>query len=307
MSGGLSHLGEFGLIQKIISRLKIRDPNVLLGPGDDCAVVRPAKTPILLSTDMLVEGVHFRRPEPGWRQGIGWKDLGLKAIRVNISDIAAMGGTPLYFLVALGLPRNFKMAAIDRLMSGMKKGAEEVDASIVGGNLSRSRQLIISVAVFGVASKKRFLRRSGARVGDFIYVTGTLGKSALALAAGWHLVPPLRLKVGQRLARMDSVHSLIDISDGLAGDLGHILERSGVGAEVYVKKIPMPKGAGLGGGEDYELLFTASPRVKLPRKIHGVPVTRIGKITRKGTGLTFLDTAGCPIKRSAEIRAFRHF
>ena len=184
MSGRLSQLGEFGLIQKITSRLKIHDPNVILGPGDDCAVVRPTKTPILLSTDMLVEGVHFRLSRFNRRQWIGWKDLGLKAIRVNISDIAAMGGTPLYFLVALGLPKNFKTTAVEQLTLGMKKGAEEVDASIVGGNLSRSRQVIISVAVFGVALEKRFLLRSGARVGDFIYVTGTLGKSALALAAG---------------------------------------------------------------------------------------------------------------------------
>lgn len=295
---GISQLGEFGLIQKITSRLKNRNPSVILGPGDDCAVVRPAKTPILLSTDMLVEGVHFRR------QGIGWKDLGLKAIRVNISDIAAMGGRPLYFLVAFGLPKNLKTTAFERLMLGMKKGAEEVGGSIVGGNLSRSRELIISVSVFGVALKERFLLRSGARVGDDIYVTGTLGKSALALAAGRHLVPPLRLKVGQRLARMNSVHSMIDISDGLAGDLGHILEESGVGAEVYVERIPMPKGAELGGGEDYELLFTASPRVKLPKKIYGVPVTCIGKITGKGGGLRLLDNRG---HRIEGVSSFRHF
>ncbi len=315
---------EFRMIRRFIAELGRLPPGVRIGPGDDCALLQSSGRSFLLSTDMMVEGVHFRRK---------WTDLeslGVKAIRTNLSDIAAMGGIPRFLVIALAAPPSIKTAEIDRLFRGMRRAAREAGAAIVGGNLSRAKGLVISVAVTGEPFHGRVHRRSGAKVGDRIYVTGTLGDAALGLAAlkkgrrsgrfiRRHRIPPFRGAVARRLASLREVHSLIDLSDGLAGDLGHVLQASGVGAVVDCGRIPVSNGFDrlarriginpmklkISGGEDYELLFTASARASLPEKIGGVPIAKIGKIVPRREGLRWVDDRGHPLKIKAV--GFRHF
>lgn len=320
----ISSVGEFGLIQKITAPLKLKK-EILLGPGDDAAVVRFGTSTLIWTTDLLIEGRHFRRD---WMTAY---EIGFKAMRVNLSDIAAMGGRPLYALVSAGLPKSLALAFAADLFRGLRQAGEEAGCAIVGGDTNASDRLILNVALAGEAPFGRFLTRGGARVGDGLYVTGTIGGSALGLKAlqkgrrrGYepeiraHLRPPLRLDIGRYLTRLKGMHAMIDLSDGLAGDLGHILDRSGVGAEIDVSRLPLPAGferrarslgadpraLALSGGEDYELLFAASPRVKIPQKIHGVPVTKIGRITRKRDGLRWVGRHGEVLPRA---RGFRHF
>lgn len=259
------------------------------------------------------------------------EQIGFKAMRVNLSDIAAMGGKPLFALLSVGLPPSLRGREAERIFAGLRQAGEEAGCAIVGGDTNASDRLILNVALAGEAPSGRFITRGGARVGDGLYVTGTIGGSALGLKAlqkgrrqGYegdirvHRKPPLRLDIGQFLTRIPGVHAMIDLSDGLAGDLGHILDRSGVGAEVDVGRLPLPAGfdrrarslgadptaLALSGGEDYELLFAASPRVKIPPKILGVPVTKIGRITRKRGGLRWVGRHGGVLLRT---RGFRHF
>lgn len=310
----LSRIGEFGLIRRFLSKLSFKTRNVVVGPGDDCAVIRVSgKRYLLVTTDMLIEGVHFRRD---WMTP---SVIGEKAMLVNLSDIAAMGGNPRFALISVGLPRSFSVSEADRLFLGIKKVARENGVAVIGGDTNASHRLVINVVMIGEAEGGRVLTRSGAREGDSIYVTGTLGDAALALQARRPLLPPCRIPVGKKLARNRSVHSLIDLSDGLAGDLRHILEESGVGAEVDIEKVPVSPGffekarrlgrdadlLKLAGGEDYELLWTASPGAGMPRKINGVPVAKIGTILPKGAGLRLIDSRGKRFRK--KISGFRHF
>ncbi len=308
--------GEFELIDRFISNLpKLHSKkNILLGPGDDAAHVRLHSQNMLVTTDMLIEHVHFRRDWMSDRQ------IGFKAMRVNISDIAAMGGAPRYAVISLGIPQKTKSQNIIQLMKGLTDAASQAGVEIIGGDTNAvppSAPWVISVTVMGEHTRGRVLSRAGARDGDDIYVTGFLGESALGLHLlkkigkikkdmvslsnhdiqkfiHRHFIPPNRVKIGQKLARLKGVHSMMDLSDGLVGDLGHILRASRVGAEIYTDKIPVtyeyrktcqklkldPLRLALAGGEDYELLFTVSPRVKMPHKIDGIPLTKIGKIKK---------------------------
>ena len=304
MKSTLSQVGEFGLIRKIISQLPPLKKSVILGPGDDCAAIRTrSHATLLLTTDMLIEGIHFSRD---WMKA---EQIGFKAMRVNLSDMAAMGGEPLYALLSVGLPPSTKTVEAERLIKGILKAARETHVSILGGDTNASQNWMINITLIGTPFYKNILTRKGARVGDIIYVTGTLGGSALGLAAlrkkksglyrsfiQQHIVPPNRISVGKRLSFLPGVHSMIDISDGFLGDLGHILEESSVSAKIAYDHIPTPprflKSARqlgqdpdflkLSGGEDYELLFTASPKAKIPGRISGVPITPVGTIqTRK--------------------------
>lgn len=315
--------GEFDLIDRLTSRLRFSKKSVAQGPGDDCAVVAVGVRRLLLTTDMLIENIHFRRD---WMTP---EEIGFKAMRVNLSDIAAMGGVPRFALVSLGLPRDARGRYAERLFSGMRKAAEETGAVIVGGDTNASSKLVVNVALVGEAGP-RVLLRSGARPGDVLYVTGTLGGSALGLEAlkrgrrvgfermiACHKKPPLRLDVGRALAKMKGVTALMDLSDGLAGDLPHLLKASGVGAAIDTRFLPLPRGfqrlaarfrlnpghLAVSGGEDYELLFTASPRVKIPSKISGIPVSKLGKITPNAGRIS--DAGG--ILGSGGIKGFRHF
>jgi thiamine-monophosphate kinase len=292
--------GEFELIARLVKGLRM-GPRTVLGPGDDCAILAPTKHPQLFTIDSMVEGVHFRIE---WGQA---EKLGAKALAVNLSDIAAMGGTPLCCVINLAVRDGLELPFFDRLYAGLKALARRYRTDIVGGNITRADRLAITVAVLGEAPRA-ILRRDAARVGDEIFVTGTVGDSAAGVrilegslkASGRarafllerHLNPAPRIEAGLALARIRPAPAAIDISDGLLQDLGHILERSRVGAEIDTDAIPVSPSyralmgddlsLALGGGEDYELLFClrrGHTERALTRAL-GLPVRRIGRIIR---------------------------
>lgn len=318
-------IGEFGLIERLTRHLR-RGRHVILGVGDDCAAIKISMDfRLLLTTDMLIEGIHFRRD---WMTPF---EIGRKAMLVNLSDIAAMGGVPRYALVSVGLPKGMGLGGAADLFKGLRRTAEGEGVSIVGGDTNASPRLVVNVTLVGEV-RGRVLTRSGARVGDDIWVTGTLGQSSLGLAAlrrgrkkGYeryirsHKTPSCRIEIGRILAKNLRVHSLIDLSDGLLGDLRHILEESRVGAEVHADQVPVlagftpaaralglnPDRLKLAGGEDYELLFTASEGARLGRKILDVPVTKIGIIKPQRFGLKVVDSGGRSYQSG--YTGFEHF
>lgn len=300
----LADVGEFGFLADLLPKLASNDPDIAIGVGDDAAVVSRPRGSIVLTTDALVEGVHFK---PGWLPAFR---LGRRAFLVNASDIAAMGAVPRWCLVSLGAPARTPKRDLTRLMLGLDAAAREHGASIVGGNLARSPSLFVSVSVIGtLADADLAARRSGARPGDLLVVSGELGGAAQAvrqlrngerLAARSRLLcayaePPARVELGHRLARSGCVTAMIDVSDGLLQDLGHICAGSDVGAEIDIAKIPVfrSKAAKLSaaarrtlaltGGEDYELLFAIRPdRVHMLDAISrstGCRLTAIGHCT----------------------------
>jgi thiamine-monophosphate kinase len=308
MARTLRDLGEHGLIERIarrVARLPAH-PQVVLGIGDDAAVLRPRSgEDLVVSTDAFVEGVHF-----GWR-GQSPRQIGRRALVANLSDLAAMGARPLGFTLALSAPPSLPLAHLDGLLAGLLAEATAHGCPLVGGNLARARDTQLSIGVLGAVRRGAALRRDALRAGDRLFVTGTLGASALALArwreAGTPLrrVPIPRLAAGRALARRRGRGGCIDVSDGLVGDLGHMLKASGVGAEIDPERVPVPRGfrascrklgldpaaLSLAGGEDYELLFSVRPGAAagsagLSRAL-GVAVTEIGRVTRR-RGLTGL-------------------
>jgi len=306
MSETLATLGEFGLLARLLPRLPQRR-DVLLGPGDDCAVVRASAGRLLVTVDALVEDVHFRR---GWLTPTA---LGRKAFAVNASDVAAMGGAPRWCVTHIGAPLRTPAATVDGIARGVAAAAAAAGASAVGGNLSRASELSVTVTLIGVAPP-RPLTRAGARIGDALYVTGRLGDAALGVrqltrsrAASGPAVrrfraPTPRLAAGALLARRGLASAMIDVSDGLLQDLGHLCAASRVGARVELACVPAAaavRRAGLelalSGGEDYELLFAVSPRreAALARAAagFGCRITRIGECTR-AAGVRVVDAAG---------------
>lgn len=317
----IADIGEFGLIeriQKFIPTAKHR--NLILGIGDDAAVIKMNKNRVLLVTcDIQVEGQHFR-----WDYITPFQ-LGKRAMAVNLSDIAAMGGEPTFVLVSLALPESCPVHCIDDLYAGMQQECTAYQTHIVGGNMSRSdSHFVIDITLLGEAPAGKFLPRHSARVGDRIFVTGTPGKAAAGFAvlakygrafpelyAAWvnaHLQPAARVRLGQQIARSGWATAMIDLSDGLANDLGHICTRSHVGAEIFQSQLPTitalpnlhtithqtPTEMALHGGEDYELLFTVKPETAgehIRKLAHesGVPITEIGQILPYETGLHLID------------------
>jgi thiamine-monophosphate kinase len=289
----ISSLGEFGLIKRINEGIKISLPDTIRGIGDDAAVIDTGEEYGLLTSDMLLEGVHFDLAF------FPLKHLGYKAIAINVSDIAAMNGTPRQVTVNLALSNRFSVEAIDELYDGMKAACKDFNVDLVGGDTSSSRSgLLISVSVFGKVNKEKVTYRNTAKPNDLICVTGDLGGAYLGLQllerekqvflVNPEMQPELDGKdyVVQRQlrpeARMDVVYELaeagvvptamIDVSDGLASDLLHICAQSGVGAVIFEERLPIdeqtylaaselnigPVTAAMNGGEDYELLFTVS-------------------------------------------------
>jgi len=288
----LSTLGEFGLIERINQQFTPTLPQTIKGIGDDAAVIDTGTDEYLLvSTDMLVEGVHFDLSYAPL------KHLGYKAVAVNVSDIAAMNGTPRQITVSVGLSNRFSVEAIDELYAGIQAACEAYKVDLVGGDTSASRSgLVISVTAIGVVQKDKIAYRSGAKPNDIICVTGDLGASYMGLQLlerekrefleNPDMQPQLEEKaylVGRQLkpeARTDIVYelqdagvvptSMIDISDGLASEILHLCNQSGMGAQVFEENIPIadetfltadefkvsPLTIALNGGEDYELLFT---------------------------------------------------
>jgi thiamine-monophosphate kinase len=314
----VSELGEFGLIELLARTVgKPRDDSVLIGIGDDAACWRASAGLALATTDTLVENVHFSLGYATWRE-VGWK-----SVAVNLSDIAAMGGVPRHALVTLGLPKDTDVANVSKLYKGMAEMANTFDVDIVGGDVVAAPQVVISLTILGETIKNRkALTRSAAAPGDEIMVTGSLGASAAGLAMlnrelefnyhiaktlrEAHLKPMPRVVEGQMLAR-HGVKAAIDLSDGLVGDLDKLCIASGVGARIYIEQVPVHETVvqsfgvagltlALAGGEDYELLFTASSdisdRVKsdLP-----CPVTAIGEIVPEA-GVKLLDEGGIELQ-----------
>jgi len=296
----INKIGEFGLIKRIKKSLR-SDKSVIKGSGDDCAVLEFDKNRYQLFTcDMLIENTDFRFKDSPYL-------IGRKAIAASISDIASCAGLPRYCLVALGIPTNTSVEFIDRLIKGMLSLARKYNINIVGGDLSRGRLLTIDVSMLGFVEKRNLVLRSGARIGDIIFVSGKLGGSIL----GKHLKFTPRLKEARFLVNNFKVNSLIDISDGLAADLGHILEQSRVGAVIYEDLIPLSNQArglkdALYMGEDFELLFTLSRRharkLLLKRLINFRP---IGEIRQKTYGLRLVDRQGR--EKIIQPKGFRHF
>jgi thiamine-monophosphate kinase len=329
----LSQVGEFGLIERLRHRLATTQ-NAVVGIGDDAAVLQPTRGHVLLVTaDALVEDTHFRC---SW---ISPDDLGWKSLACNLSDIAAMGGRPTHAVVSLALPPDLQVEFVEAMYRGMRTLAKAHGVGIVGGDLVKSPEaLMISITVVGEARPAHVVLRSGAKVGDAILVTGALGASSAGLAllesgkpvprallpaARAHVRPTPRVQEGQVLGASGRVTSMIDVSDGLAGDLAHICEESRVGARVALERVPVAPACtavtkmiggdaiamALSGGEDYELLFTCAPKdverlTRLVKRTTGTAVTEIGHIVAARLGLRLVLRDG----RSRDLRGgFKQF
>jgi len=327
----LSDIGEAGLIRWIREELKGSQEKAVVRIGDDAAAIEMTPEKLLLfTTDSLVEGVHFR-----WDYASPY-DVGWKGLAINVSDIAAMGGTPTYCIVSLCLPLDEKASLTGDLYQGLKDVASLYKVGIIGGNVVRSPTFILTIALLGEVKKENILLRSGAKVEDLIYVTGELGASGAGLAClneinlklaertrqiliKKHLVPSIRLKEGQEIAQKKIATAMIDLSDGLASDLFHLVEESDVGALIYEEKIPIssfvkdlarevgksPLELALYGGEDYELLFTIPPeKKKAVEKLH-FPSSLIGEIVDRREGISLIKACGKRIK--LEDKGYDHF
>ncbi|HWR10075.1 thiamine-phosphate kinase [Sporomusa sp.] len=328
----LSNLGEFGLID-LIKQDTINDhSSVVVGIGDDAAVVLPTPRQLqLLTADMLVEAIHFDLTTT-----TPWQ-LGYKAVAVNLSDIAAMGGAPRHAVVSVALPRSIPVDFVVNLYKGMKEICREFGVNIVGGDTVSSPQgLVINVTVTGEVEPANVVLRSGARPGDVVAVTGNLGSSAAGLdllqageweddAFAWplvtaHLTPRPQVKTGQLLAALGAT-SMDDVSDGLASEAHEIAKASQVGIKLYSDKIPLaPELAGaaakfnkqaidyaLFGGEDFQLVFTMEQGKyeTLQAEHPELRVIRVGEVVDASEGVTLVDETG-QVKK-LEPRGFNHF
>ena len=328
---------EFGLIRLLEAQTRHPDRQVYKGIGDDTAILKTSSTEwTLITTDLLAEAVHF---DPATSS---FEDIGYRAAIANLSDIAAMGGTPRFMLVAIAIPPTCSTAQIQRLYRGMMEAAAPYQVSLVGGDTSASKQgLFLSITLTGVVQPSQALLRSGARVGDRLYVTGTLGDSQAGLdllrsrrrpalrpaharfLLARHHRPSARIAEGQWLVKQGLAGAAIDLSDGLTGDLRHICEESAVGAEIIADALPLSPACrayaaarrldarqiALQGGEDYELLFTV-PRSKQARfeRLAGktrLHFTCIGSITSKRLGLRL--RTGTDTTQPLPVTSYEHF
>ena len=303
----LAEAGENYLLKRLRKRFGKKSPGLILGIGDDAAVIAPSCSNILVTTDMMTEGVHF---DMQWTTPF---QLGFKLVSVNVSDIYAMGGKPRFLLLNFSANKDFQLKQFDSLFDGIKKASTLYSISLIGGDISSSEKIILSATVIGCTSEK-ILRRNGARPGDLIYVTGNLGDSACGLellkkmrvpipdkgkASGFrqlllkntlsllrHHVMPIAVKPDRFIRHATA---MMDISDGLIMDLSRICSDSRVGATIFTERLPLsneliraseylkkdPVDLALGGGEDYELLFTSASK-----RISGAYC--VGEITRSG-------------------------
>ncbi|MBI2974656.1 MAG: thiamine-phosphate kinase [Deltaproteobacteria bacterium] len=316
-------MNEFELIKTVTHGAPAQKDGLVRGVGDDCAVISGNETKdFLITTDALFEDVHFKR------EWISPRTLGRKALSVNISDIAAMGGKPLFYLVTIGIPKAFPLKEVEEIFEGMANSAFVHRTALIGGDTcSSANGLLISITVIGDIDKGKSIYRSGAKIGDSVYVTGILGHAALGLAClekgirslevrefiRKHDDPTPRVAIGQWLMSSTCVSSMIDISDGLVSDLNHIAEASNVEIKIFANQIPkveeFAKAANrcskdaltlaLTGGEDYELAFTVSSykkdlfekMMKVVAPTFGHAVTKIGEVTA-GNGVKIIDMHG---------------
>jgi thiamine-monophosphate kinase len=309
-------MNEFELIARLTRSLPTNE-TVVHGPGDDCAVLDvglPDRL-LLLKTDAVVEGIHFgldAAPEK----------IGRKALARCLSDIAAMAGTPTAALVTLALPKKFEHEFVERIYEGINALARQHHVAVVGGETTTNpERMLISISLLGFASRGKSVLRSGAKVGDAIFVTGELGGSL----AGRHFDFEPRLSEARWLSENFSVHAMLDLSDGLAGDLKHVLKASQVGAELLTSSIPISREARLGSkaessrktpllaaltdGEDFELLFTVASRDAVAlldawkQQFPKLRLTCIGKIIA-GEGIALRDKHGI---RRMNLHGYEHF
>lgn len=293
-------MNEFELIARLTKSLPAND-RVVVGPGDDCAVLDLGSpdTLVLFKTDAVVEGIHFTKETPP-------EKAGRKALARCLSDIAAMAGTPTAALVTIALPKDFDADYVAKIYDGMGALAKEYGVAIVGGETTTNpERILISIALLGTVGRGKQVLRSGAKAGDAIFVTGELGGSL----AEKHLEFEPRIAEAQWLASHFQVHAMLDLSDGLAGDLRHILKASGVGAELLKTAVPVSRSAklqsnkkpafaaALTDGEDFELLFIVSSKeaVKLldawKKKFPKLKLSCIGKVV-SGDGIIIRDKTG---------------
>jgi thiamine-monophosphate kinase len=289
------------------------------GIGDDTAVLRvPPRRELLVTTDFSIENVHFRR---AWHPP---ESIGHRCLARGLSDIAAMGGTPLACFLSLGLTAKVPRKWIEGFFQGLLHLARRYKVQLAGGDISSAQQIMADIVVLGTAPTGKAILRSSARPGDHIYVSGKLGASAAVLrqlSAGKraraaksdsHFYPQPRLEIGQWLRQHKAATSMIDLSDGLSVDLAHICKESRVSARIEAATIPVAETSSLElalhGGEDYELLFTAAPHTKLPPLIAGVPITRIGvvrKLTNYSPAIQILRQNGSV--HTLEQHGWEHF
>jgi thiamine-monophosphate kinase len=301
---------EFERIARFLAPFAKTGAGVVAGPGDDCALTRPRPGRLLVTkVDQVVEGVHFTaafRPA----------DVGHKALAVALSDLAAAGAEPRWFLVAIALPPGYRDHDLDALAAGMARLAGAAGVTLIGGNFTRADRLSLAVTTLGEVRPAHAIRRSGGAPGDVLLCTGTLGDAALGVrqlahgrprrpgpAALAQLRPVPRNEFGAGAGRWASAG--VDLSDGLLADLGHLVGRSGVGAELHLASLPLspevkalgPEGLrlALSGGEDYELLFAApeagARALERRARARGLPIARIGRLVR-GHGVRLLDAGG---------------
>ncbi len=331
----LNELGEFGLIRHLTKTIELHQPSTVKGVGDDAAILQvPEGMQMLLSTDLLLEGVHFDL------MYVPLKHLGYKSVVVNLSDICAMNAIPAQITVSLGLSNRFSLEAVEELYAGIRRACDWYGVDLVGGDTSTSRSgLVISITAVGYALPERIVTRAGARENDLLVVSGDLGAAFLGLQIlerekevfrsapqaqpvldGYdyllerQLKPEARKDVVELLARLDVVPtSMMDISDGLASEVIHICQESLVGCDLYEEKIPIdpkalalaaefsidPTTCALNGGEDYELLFTIKQGDF--DKIKGNPhLSVIGHITSHESGPRLISKGGAVIPLRAQ-------
>lgn len=312
----VSEIGERALIERIRARVPPSPSYVLVGIGDDAAVLEPERNAVeVVTTDGLVEGVHFDRAF------VGPADIGHKALAVNLSDLAAMGSAPRVAVLSLMLPAALQVADVDALLDGLLALAERARIALVGGNISRSPgPLVVDVTAIGSVHRRRVLIRAGGRAGDDLYVTGSIGGAAAGLemlqsraevtkheggregesgtCTVRYLRPEPRSRFGLLLSRNRVTRCCVDLSDGLADAVRQIARASGTGAVIEAEALPIEPAArrwfeqggtpaveaALSGGEDYELLFAVSPKLRsrlkgIQRVAKDLPVTRIGQLT----------------------------
>jgi thiamine-monophosphate kinase len=296
----IDKLGEFGLIKRIVRYIRT-DDSVIQGSGDDCAVIKfDQRRYLLLTCDMIIEGVDFKPDDKPYL-------IGRKALSVSLSDIAACGGFPRYALVSMGMPKSTSVGLVDKICKGILDLAKEFRVNIVGGDISLAQKLTLDVSLVGIVEKKNLVLRDGARGGDIIFVSGSLGDSIL----GKHLRFSPRIKEARFLVKNFKVNAMIDISDGLVQDLGHILEESKVGAIIYADLIPRASPAtslenALYAGEDFELLFTLPIKearklmARKPKIFHP-----IGHITERKLELRLVDK-NCQ-EKIIKPQGYKHF
>ncbi len=322
--------GELALIEQIRRRAQRNGAaGVRLGIGDDCALLqlRPGEE-LAVTTDLSIAGRHFQLDA---HPAVA---VGHRTLARGLSDLAAMGARPVAAFLSLGLPRALteaggrRRAWVEGFLDGLLKLAEEYDTQLAGGDLAESPVAVADIVLTGAVPQGRALLRSGARAGDPLYATGTLGGSAVGLerlkagkqgargkgvdeALAAHLYPRPRVAQGLWLQRRGAATACIDLSDGLSTDLKHVCEDSGVCAEVDAALLPVARGAtleqALHGGEDYELLFTAKAGARLPRAIAGVAVTRIGQMVRRRSGQPVVTLLKDGRAEELAARGWEHF